>query len=236
MKLSGMDSFSLDAASPAHLAAPEPMRLLEKGIYRGPHLFSATPMVRLQVDLGALEDWPTDRLPEFRDGLISLLPGLAEHGCSFKTRGGFLRRLEAGTWMGHVAEHVALELQTRAGDPVTRGKTRSVQGRPGVYNVLFEYRHEDVGLAAGYAAFRLVASLLPVPLQGLVGAPGGDQPFDLAETQRQLADLARKARLGPTTAALVAEAERRDIPVARLNDQSLLRLGWGSGQKIIRAS
>jgi cyanophycin synthetase len=213
-----------------------PMRILEKSIYRGPHLYSATPMIRLQADLGALEDWPTDRLPDFAGQLLSALPGLAEHGCSFKAPGGFLKRLDAGTWLGHVAEHVALELQTLAGTPVTRGKTRSVKGRPGVYNVLFEYQQEEVGLSAGYAAFRLVESLLPPSLRGLQGVERAGEPFDLAETLAELAGLARRSRLGPTTAALVAAAEQRGIPVARLNDQSLLRLGWGSRQKIIRAS
>jgi cyanophycin synthetase len=234
MKLENEDSFARAVGPIGHDHAP--MRVLEKAVYRGPHLYSATPMIRLQVDLGSLEDWPTSRLPGFTTGLISALPGVADHGCSYKVPGGFRKRLEAGTWLGHVAEHVALELQTLAGTPVSRGKTRSVKDRPGVYNVMFAYRHEDVGLAAGYAALRLVASLLPAPLQGLVGVPGADQPFDLSEALRELSDLARKARLGPTTAALVAEAERRDIPVTRLNDQSLLRLGWGSRQKIMRAS
>ena len=213
-----------------------PLRLLEKAIYRGPHLFSDLPMIRLQVDLGDLEFWPTDHLKGFADTLVALLPGLAQHGCSYKTPGGLLKRMEQGTWLGHVAEHVALELQTRAGTPVTRGKTRSVAGRVGVYNILFQYGHEAVGLAAGLAALRLVDSLLPAQLRGLSGVDGGDQPFDLGIVLRELRDLAKKASLGPTTAALVAEAERRGIPVARLNDQSLLRLGWGRRQKVLRAS
>jgi cyanophycin synthetase len=211
-------------------------RLLHKAVYRGPHLFSHLPMVRLQVDLGALEGWPTNTLPEFTDRLLALLPSLGGHGCSYKTPGGFVKRLEEGTWVGHVAEHVALELQTLAGTPVTRGKTRSVKGRPGVYNILFHYRHEAVGVAAGYAALRLVDSLLPPELRGLKGVEGADQPFELKAVLAELKDLVRRASFGPTTAALVAEAERRDIPVARLNEQSLLRLGWGRRQKILRAS
>ena len=213
-----------------------PLRLLNKSVYRGPHLFSALPMVRLQVDLGGLEEWPTDRLPGFAEKLIGLLPGLDSHGCSYKCAGGLVRRLEEGTWLGHVAEHVALELQTLAGTPVTRGKTRSVKGRPGVYNILFTYRFEAVGVAAGYAALRLVNSLLPPYLQGLKGFEGADAPFVLADELASLQSLVRRQSLGPTTAALVAEAERRGIPVARLNDQSLVRLGWGRRQKILRAS
>ena len=213
-----------------------PLRLLEKAIYRGPHLYSHDPMVRLQVDLGRLEQWPTNTLPGFVQSLLALLPGLGHHGCSYKSAGGLIKRLEEGTWLGHVAEHVALELQTLAGDEVSRGKTRSVKGRPGVYNILFNYRHEDVGVAAGYAALRLVDSLLPPSLRGLEGVPQAEAPFDLQASLAELKSLVRRAALGPTTAALVAAAERRDIPVSRLNDQSLIRLGWGRRQKVIRAS
>jgi cyanophycin synthetase len=213
-----------------------PMRLLQKAVYRGPHLFSASPMIRLQVDLGSLESWPTNRLPGFADQLLGLLPGLGSHGCSYKTAGGLVRRMEEGTWLGHVVEHVALELQTLAGTPVARGKTRSVKRRPGVYNILFTYRHETVGLAAGYAALRLVDSLLPLEFRGVAGFDGAEEPFDLQRGLTHLRELVRRAAFGPTTAALVAEAERRDIPVARLNDQSLVRLGWGARQKILRAS
>ena len=129
-----------------------PMRVLEKSVYRGPHLYSATPMIRIQLDLGSLEAWPTDRIPGFNEALQQMLPTLARHGCSYREPGGLLRRLEEGTWLGHVAEHLALELQTLAGHKVTRGKTRSVRGRPGVYNVLYAYVDEDVGVMAGAMA------------------------------------------------------------------------------------
>ena len=232
-----LDIDSRASAAPVEDVAPQsPLRLLQKAVYRGPHLFSAMPMIRLQLDLGRLEAWPTDRLPGFAETLVALLPGLGEHGCSYKSPGGLVRRLQEGTWIGHVVEHVALELQTLAGSAVTRGKTRSVKGRPGVYNVLFSYRYEAVGLAAGYAALRLVDSLLPPELQGLEGVEGAGTPFDLDREVAALKALVRKHALGPTTAALVAEAERRDIPISRLNEQSLLRLGWGRRQKILRAS
>ena len=217
-------------------AGAAPVRLLQTSVYRGPHLFSALPMVRLQLDLGRLEAWPTDRLPGFADRLVGLLPGLGSHGCSYKAEGGLLKRLEEGTWLGHVVEHVALELQSVAGSEVSRGKTRSVKGRPGVYNVLFSYRLEEVGVAAGLAALRLVNSLLPPELQGIEGVDGIEGPFDLAAELTALQALVRRHAFGPTTAALAQEAERRDIPVSRLNDQSLLRLGWGRRQKILRAS
>ena len=123
-------------------------------------------------------------MPNFTERLVGLLPGLAAHGCSYQMPGGFVRRLHEGTWLGHVIEHVALELQTLAGAPVTRGKTRSVQGRPGVYNILYTYRDEHVGVAAGAHAIRMVASLLPDALgtvEGLeiLGTAPLDNPQDV---------------------------------------------------------
>lgn len=217
------------------------MRVLERAVYRGPHLYSARPMIRIQVDLGELENWPTDRLPGFNERLLALLPGLANHGCSYREPGGLVRRMAEGTWLGHVAEHVALELQTLAGSPVTRGKTRSVRNRPGVYNILFAYRDEAVGLAAGAHALRLVASLLPEGLNEVAGlavlrVPARSNSQNIPEAVDELAELVRRNALGPTTRALVEAAERRGIPVARLDSQSLIRLGSGSRQKRLRAS
>ncbi|MBP7703673.1 MAG: cyanophycin synthetase [Caulobacter sp.] len=219
------------------------MRVLESAVYRGPHLYSPRPMVRIQVDIGALEAWPSNRIPGFVDGLLARLPGLEKHGCCFRTPGGFVRRLREGTWIGHIAEHVALELQTLAGAPVTRGKTRSVAGRPGVYNILYAYQSEDSGRLAGRLALALVESLLPQDLRGLEGlevvAPRPkalEAPFDLNAAVQELRDVAKRARLGPTTQSLVDEARRRRIPVIRLNEHSLIQLGWGANQKRIRAS
>ena len=218
------------------------LRVLEVAVYRGPHLYSRIPMIRIQVDLGVLEAQPSDRLPGLVDGLMALLPGLVEHGCSYKAPGGFERRMREGTWLGHVAEHVALELQTLAGTPVTRGKTRSVKGRPGVYNILYAYRDEALGRAAGAAALRLVESLLPEELRGFEGLQRLDREiaaageFDLAKVRLRLARLARAGSLGPSTQALVDEARRRGVPVTRLDEYSLVQLGQGSRQKRLRAS
>lgn len=224
-----------------HPAVVRPMKVLESGVYRGPHFYSRIPMIRIQVDLGALEAFPTDRLPGFVDALLERLPGLQAHGCSYHQAGGLVRRMRDGTWLGHVAEHVALELQTLAGHPVTRGKTRSVKGRPGVYNILFAYEDEKVGLAAGAYALMLVDSLLPVGLAGLKGVelvyPAAQAaPFDLKATLADLGRLVRAGRLGPTTQSLVSEARRRGIPILRLDEQSFVQLGYGSRQKRIRAS
>src|SRR4051812_44867523 len=145
------------------------INVAEVAVYRGPHYFSHTPMIRVQLDLGRLEEWPTSRIAGFTEALLEMLPGVGRHGCSLKVRGGFERRLREGTWLGHVAEHVALELQTLAGSRATRGKTRSVKNRPGVYNVMFAYNEERVGLMAGRIALEFVDSLLPNDLQGIGG-------------------------------------------------------------------
>jgi len=219
------------------------MKVLESTVYRGPHLYSAQPMVRIQVDIGALEAWPSDRLPGFVDALLVRLPGLEDHGCCYKTRGGFVRRLRDGTWIGHIVEHVALELQTQAGAPVARGKTRSVKHRPGVYNIFYAYQSEEAGRLAGRLALALVNDLLPRELQSVEGlnlvapAPRAlEDPFDLNAAVDELRLLVTRGRLGPTTQSLVDEARRRGIPLMRLNDQSLVQLGWGANQQRIRAS
>jgi cyanophycin synthetase len=222
------------------------LRVLEKQVYRGPNVYGYEPMIRFQLDLGALEEFPSNRLPGFTDRLLELLPSLQSHGCCYREPGGFVRRLTDGTWLGHVSEHVALELQSLAGSRVTYGKTRSVRGRPGVYNVLYSYRDERVGLIAGAVALRLVNSLLPQELQGVEGMaqllPGGSSrldvgaPFEFAAELDELRRLTRRYTLGPTTQSLVAEAERRGIPARRLDDQSLVQLGYGKYQQRIRAS
>ena len=231
-----------DVVSPPQSGAAQPIRILERSVYRGPHLFSPIPMIRIQADLGALEDWPSNRLPGFVDRLLATMPGLGAHGCSSRPPGGFARRLREGTWLGHVAEHVALELQKLAGHRVTRGKTRSVKGRPGVYNILYAYEDEAVGLRAGEYALRLVDQLLPPELSGLQGlerlrSQAGEAPvLTLAAAIGALRELVRASALGPTTRSLVDEARRRGIPVLRLDEHSLIQLGQGSRQKRIRAS
>ena len=220
-------------------AITEPMTVLETGVYRGPHYYSHTPFVRIMLDLGRMEDYPTDRIPGFAERLVAMLPGLERHGCSLKRRGGFIERMRAGTWIGHVAEHVALELQSVAGPRVTRGKTRSVKGKPGVYNVMFAYADERIGRMAGRIALELVDSLLPDELRGTERL---DRVYDLHgefDFERRLSDLKRavgRFDFGPTTQSLVDEARRRSIPVLRLDDRSLIQLGTGRYQQRIRAS
>src|SRR6185295_243420 len=143
------------------------MRILERSVYVGPSTYAHFPVIRLELDLGALEDWPTGRLgPDFIEALLGALPGLRQHGCSYGEPGGFVRRLteDEGTWLGHVLEHVAIELQNEAGAKVTFGKTRE-GASPGVYDVVFQYEQAEVGLEAGQLAMRLLHSLVPESLR-----------------------------------------------------------------------
>lgn len=215
------------------------LRVVERAVYRGPHLYSATPMIRIQIDLGALEAYPTDKLPGFTASLLALLPGLQNHGCSLRRPGGLVQRMTDGTWLGHVIEHVALELQTLAGARVTRGKTRSVRNRPGVYNVMYVYDDEAAGLLAGRAAIELVDRLLPPILAGGTGLDVISPPLEaegVDEVVARIAEARRRAALGPSTASLVEAARKRRIPVERLNAMSLVQLGWGARQRRLRAS
>lgn len=219
--------------------SPRCMKVVDCRVFRGPSRFSREPMVQITLDLGPLEDWPTNRLPEFSGDLTRTLPGLAEHGCSYGEAGGFLRRMDEGTWLGHVTEHVALELQGLAGSTVTRGKTRSVPGQFGVYQVMYDFTDERIALAAGRLALELVNSLLPETLRGLSGLDAIVQGPIFTTWDEAFARFESKASdcaLGPTTMSLAQEAMRRGIPIQRMDDDSLLRFGQGHLQKRIRAS
>jgi len=211
------------------------MRILDRSVYVGPSLYARFPVIRLELDLGALEEWPTGRLgPVFVERLAAALPGLAEHGCSYREPGGFFRRMREGegTWLGHVLEHVAIELQNIAGEEVTFGKTRSA-GTPGVYTVVYEYAQRDEGIAAGELGLRLLASLLPDELRPAGSVPAG---WEFAEARDQFIRFAQRRALGPSTHSLVRAAEARGIPWLRLNDQSLVQLGHGKYQQRIQAT
>jgi cyanophycin synthetase len=212
------------------------MRILERSVYVGPSLYARFPVIRLELDLGELEDWPTARLgARFIEALAAALPGLAEHGCSYREPGGFLRRMREaeGTWLGHVLEHVAIELQNIAGEEVTFGKTRSSDGVPGRYTVVYEYAQRDEGIAAGELGLRLLLSLLPEELRPSGSVPAG---WEWSEARDQFIRFAQRRALGPSTHSLVRAAEARGIPWLRLNDQSLVQLGHGKYQQRIQAT
>jgi cyanophycin synthetase len=211
------------------------MRILERSVYVGPSQYAHFPVIRLELDLGALEAWPTGRLgAAFVDSLAAALPGLAEHGCSYREPGGFFRRMreDEGTWLGHVLEHVAIELQNIAGEAVTFGKTRGA-GQPGVYTVVYEYAQRDEGIAAGELGLRLLCSLLPDGIRPPDAVP---DDWSWPEARDEFIRFAQRRALGPSTASLVRAAESRGIPWLRLNDQSLVQLGHGKYQQRIQAT
>ena len=212
------------------------MRIESTNVYVGPSLFARFPVIRHVLELGDLEHWPTARLGDaFIEPLLEHLPGLTEHGCSYREPGGFVRRLreDEGTWMGHVMEHVALELQNVAGSDVTFGRTRSIDGRPGFYNVVFQYKDAAVGRRASKLALQLIYSLLPEDLRP-EGAPGEDWNF--AEERDYFIRYAQRREFGPSTASLVRAAEERNIPWLRLNQYSLVQFGQGRYQQRIQAT
>jgi cyanophycin synthetase len=203
--------------------APD-LRILETRVFRGPNYWSYEPAIKLVVDLGVLEQFPSNTIPGFVDGLLDLVPGVATHSCGTGKAGGFEKRLREGTWVGHVAEHIALQLQREAGTEVGRGKTRSAD-QPGRYHVVYSFGEESVGLAAGRLAVRLVNHLVQA-----------EADFDFRAEFEKLVLLAERAAFGPSTQALLDEAALRDIPYIRLNEQSLVQLGHGVHQRRIRAT
>lgn len=218
------ESPSTETPSTGGPAAPD-LAILRSQVYRGPNIWSYEHAIHLVVDLGSLEDHPTNTVSGFTDQLLTLLPRLSEHTCSRGAVGGFVERLREGTWMGHVAEHVALQLQKEAGHDLRRGKTRQVKGRRGVYHVIYGYVDERVGLAAGQLAVSLVNHLVqPQP------------DFDFGKELDLFLRSAQRLAFGPSTSAILEEAVSRDIPWIRLNEHSLIQLGQGVHAQRIRAT
>jgi len=213
------------------------MRVVSTNVFVGPNLWAHFPVIRHILDLGVLEDWPTRKLGDgFIDGLIEALPGLKEHGCSYGEPGGFIRRMkeDEGTWLGHVLEHVAIELQNEAGSHVGFGRTRST-GTPGEYNMVFEYKQRDVGLEASSLGQKLILHLLPDEVKTLLDEKP-DADFDFEDEKTTFIRFAQRKEFGPSTQSLVDAAVERDIPWIRLNQYSLVQFGHGKFQKRIQAT
>ena len=212
------------------------MRVVSTNVYVGPNLYARFPVIRHRIQLGPLEDYPTARLDGFSERLVEALPGLREHGCSYRAPGGFVRRMveDEGTWLGHVWEHVALELQGVAGHDMTFGKTRST-GRPGEYDMVYEYRQREVGLEAGELARRLILRLLPDRVQALVDEEKEDG-YDWQDEIDAFIRRAQRLAFGPSTQSLIDAAEDRDVPWIRLNRFSLVQLGHGTHQQRVQAT
>jgi cyanophycin synthetase len=204
------------------------MKILQTQTLRGPNYWSIrrSKLILVRLDLEDLADRPSDTLPGFYDGLVAALPSLEEHFCSPGCRGGFLSRVREGTMMGHILEHVALELQTLADMPVGFGRTRET-ATPGVYQVVIEYQNEEAGRYAARAALRLCQSLVDT----------GTYPKE--ELEKDLDDLLKlrsESVLGASTEALVREAESLGIPWTQLETCDIFQFGYGKYQKRVQAA
>lgn len=199
------------------------MKIQQVQVLRGPNIWANFPVLEAWVDIEELEQSPSHVIPGFNDRLMSWLPSMIEHRCSIGERGGFFERLRTGTYMGHILEHVTLELQSLAGTPVGFGRARETS-TVGVYKVAIEYKDESLGKAALQSAFDLCLAAIH------------DRPFDVDKEVQRLRDIAHESCLGPSTGAIVAAAAERGIPYLRLNAESLVQLGYGANQRRINAA
>jgi cyanophycin synthetase len=193
------------------------MKFLKVMPLHGPNIWTYRPVLEAWVDIGVLEDSPSNTIPGFTDRLTSWLPSLEEHRCGVGERGGFLLRLREGTWPGHILEHVTIELQNLAGMQTGFGKARETSTR-GVYKVVVRSRHATVSRACMDAARDLVMAAIE------------DRPFDVPSTVARLREIADSYCLGPSTACIVNAATERKIPSIRLNEGNLVQLGYGARQ------
>ena len=192
---------------------------------RGPNYWSVRrhKLIVMVLDLEAMEELPTNKVPGFSERLKNMFPSMYSHRCSEACEGGFFMRVDEGTWMGHVIEHIALEIQTLAGMDTGFGRTRGY-GEKGVYNVVFSYIEENAGRYAAKATVRICEALIKA------------EDYDMDNDIQQMRELREEQRLGPSTGSIVEEAESRGIPWIRLNKYSLCQLGYGAHQKRIQAT
>ncbi len=201
------------------------MKIREIRAMRGPNYWSIRRhfLIVMKLDLEEMEERPSNLIDGFSERLEKMFPSMYEHECSEGCPGGFFNRVKEGTWMGHVVEHIALEIQTLAAMDVGFGRTRSTSEH-GVYNVVFAYMEEKVGIYAAKAAVRIVEALVD------------DEIYDLEDDIQTMREIREDERLGPSTGSIVQEAAARGIPWIRLNRHSLVMLGYGKNQKRIQAT
>jgi cyanophycin synthetase len=201
------------------------MKILDIKVMRGPNYWSVRrhKLIQMRLDLEEMEERPTNKIEGFLERLEALFPSMFSHRCSVGTPGGFFSRVKEGTWMGHVIEHIALELQTLAGMECGFGRTRTT-GKHGIYNVVFSYMEEKAGIYTAKASVKIVEALI------------NNIPYDLTEDIQTLREIREDDRLGPSTGCIVDEAVARGIPFIRLNRRSLVQLGYGVNQRRIRAT
>ena len=192
---------------------------------RGPNYWSVRrhKLIVMVLDLEEMEELPSNKIKGFSERLEALFPTMYEHRCSVGAAGGFFQRVEEGTWMGHIIEHIALEIQTLADMDTGFGRTRGY-GEEGVYNVVFSYIEENVGRYAAKASVAICEALI------------AGEDYDLAEDIQRMREIREDERLGPSTGSIVQEAVSRGIPWIRLNKYSLVQLGYGANQKRIQAT
>lgn len=199
------------------------MIIKELRALRGPNFFHVKPVIFMKLDIGDLEKKPSNVVPNLLQNLTEVMPTLVEHGCSIGVRGGFLKRIKEGTWAGHIAEHIALELQNLIGDDVTYGKTVTLKEK-GFYDIIFRYKTEGVGLRSAEMAVEIADNLFQ-------GRTVAIEPY-----LKELQNISDNSKLGPSTSAIVREAQKRDIPYIRLNNKNYIQLGLGKYQRRIEAT
>lgn len=201
------------------------MKILKIQALRGPNLWSVSrkKLIQMRLDLEDLEQKPTNLIPGFRERIEEMIPSMYEHRCSEGEEGGFFHRVEIGTWMGHVIEHIALEIQSLAGMETGFGRTRETK-TSGIYNVVFSYVEENVGIFAAESSVRIAEALI------------AGTEYDINSDIQEMRRIREQVRLGPSTASIVDEAVARDIPWIRLGKNSLIQLGYGINQMRFQAT
>jgi cyanophycin synthetase len=201
------------------------MKILKVQALRGPNIWSVQrkKLIQMRLDLEEMEQFPTNKIEGFRERIEAMFPTMIEHRCSEGVRGGFFSRIERGTWMGHVIEHIALEIQTLAGMETGFGRTRETK-TPGIYNVVFSYTEENVGMFAAESSVAIAEALI----KGI--------EYDLEADIKRMREIRERVRLGPSTGSIVEEAVARDIPWIRLGTNSLVQLGYGVNQMRFQAT
>lgn len=201
------------------------MKILKIQALRGPNIWSVQrkKLIQMRLDLEEMEQFPTNTIEGFRERLETILPSLIEHRCSEGVHGGLFMRIDNGTWMGHVIEHIALEIQTLAGMETGFGRTRETK-TSGIYNVVFSYTEENVGLFAAESAVNIAEALI------------AGTEYDLESDIQKMREIRELVRLGPSTGSIVEEAVARDIPWIRLGTNSLVQLGYGVNQMRFQAT
>ncbi len=201
------------------------MKIIKIQALRGPNIWSIQrkKLIQMRLDLEELEQFPTNKIEGFRERIEAMLPSMVEHRCSEGCRGGFFSRVDRGTWMGHVIEHIALEIQSLAGMETGFGRTRETK-TPGIYNVVFSYTEENVGLFAAEASVAIAEALI------------AGKEYDIDADLQKMREIRERVRLGPSTGSIVDEAVSRDIPWIRLGTNSLVQLGYGINQMRFQAT